>query len=151
MLGALPFAARFAVVSPHTPDLGALGFGALMLEPSGAPQSRSLAIGVGAAQAMDARAVLVALADMPLVTSGHIEALVASFDGKLIASSAAGRPMPPAIFAASYFPALGKLSGDRGAASLLAGAPSIAISAAEALDIDYPADLAKAEAQLARR
>jgi molybdenum cofactor cytidylyltransferase len=148
MLGALPFAARFAVVGPQTPDLIALGFTALPLDPPGAPQSRSLAIGVGAVQAMGARAVLVALADMPLVSSAHIEALVAAFDGNLIASIAQGRRMPPAIFAAHHFPELAALSGDRGAASLLQGTPAIEITPREALDIDYPEDLAMAAAHL---
>ncbi len=149
MLGALPFAARFAVVGPRTPDLGPLGFTPLLLDPPGAPQSRSLAIGARAAQAMGARALLVALADMPLVKAAHITALAARFDGNLVASSAQGRPMPPALFAAAHFPALMTLSGDRGAGSLLAGAPSIELSPAEALDIDYPEDLAKAAAHLA--
>jgi molybdenum cofactor cytidylyltransferase len=145
MLGALPFAARFAVVSPQTPDLAPLGFTALTLDPPGAPQSRSLAIGVLAAQVMGARAVLVALADMPLVTAAHIQTLTANFDGNLIASSAQGHLMPPAIFAAAHFPALTALTGDRGAGSLLTGAPSVEMAPREALDIDYPEDLAEAK------
>ena len=151
MLGAMPFACRFAVVSPQTPDLGAHGFISLPLDPPGALQSRSLAIGVLAAQAAGARAVMVALADMPLITAVHIEALAASFDGNLIASSAAGRMMPPAIFAASHFAALTTLVGDRGAGSLLADAPSLPLSPSEALDIDLAKDLTKAADLLANR
>ena len=100
---------------------------------------------------MGARAVIIALADMPLVTAAHIEALAAGFDGNLIASRVGGRKMPPAIFAASHFAALTALGGDRGAGGLLADAPSLPLSPDEALDIDFAEDLAKAADLLANR
>ncbi len=148
MLAALPFAGRYAVIGPQVPDLGALGFQPVPLDPPGAPQARSLALGVAAAQADGARAVLVALADMPLVPRAHIRALVAAFDGDRLASSAAGVTMPPAVFGAQHFAALIALGGDRGGASLLRGAPTLPLDPALALDVDRPEDLPRAEALL---
>ncbi|OYU35356.1 NTP transferase domain-containing protein [Novosphingobium sp. PASSN1] len=148
MLAALPFAARFAVIGPHAPDLAALGYQTVPLDPPGAAQARSLALGVAAAQASGARAVLVALADMPLVPSAHIRALVEAFDGERIATSAGGVTMPPALFGAQHFAALTALGGDRGGASLLRGAPTVPLDPALALDVDRPEDIARAEALL---
>ena len=151
MLAALPFTHRFAVTGPDVPDLAALGYTCIPLDPPGAPQARSLALGVAAAQAAGAQAVLLALADMPLVPQSHIRALARQFDGDRIATSADGVTMPPAIFGATHFGALGVLTGDRGGAMRLAGAPLIALDPNFALDIDRPEDLTRAEALLAAR
>lgn len=148
MLAALPFASRYAVVGPQVPDLSALGFQCVPLQTEGAPQARSLALGVAAAQAGGARAVLVALADMPLVPEAHIRALIAQFDGDRIATSADGVTMPPAIFGAQHFAALTALDGDRGGAARLKGAPTVTLDPHLALDVDRPEDLARAEALL---
>jgi molybdenum cofactor cytidylyltransferase len=149
MLAALPFSDRFAVVGPDVPNFAALGYECISLDPPGAPQARSVALGVAAARAAGACAVLVALADMPLVPAAHITALAERFDGDRIGTSAAGVPMPPAIFGAAHFTALTVLVGDRGGAMRLAGAPMVALDPALALDIDHPEDLARAEAFLA--
>lgn len=149
MLAALPFGWRFAVTAPGVPDLAALGFTCVALDPSGAPQARSVAQGVLAARAAGAQAVLIALADMPFVPAGHIRALVTQFDGDRIATEAGGVTMPPVIFGAAHFEALTMLSGDRGGAMRLAGAPRLALDPACAIDIDRPEDLARAEAQIA--
>jgi hypothetical protein len=68
-----------------------------------------LAQGVAALEDVDA--VLVALADMPMVPPAHFAALVAAFDGNRIASQCAGQVLPPAIFGAGHFAALRALSG----------------------------------------
>lgn len=151
MLAALPFSHRFAVTGPHVPDLAALGYTCIVLDPPGAPQARSVALGVAAARAASASAVLIALADMPRVPPAHIHALAARFDGNRIATSAEGVTMPPAIFGAVHFEALTTITGDRGGAVRLAGAPLIALDAALAIDIDHAEDLARAEAALAQR
>ncbi len=148
MLAALPFAHRIAVIGPQVPDLSALGYTCVPLAPAGAPQARSLALGVAAAQALGALAVLVALADMPLVPSAHIQTLIARFDGDRIATSADGVTMPPAIFGAGHFVALTALDGDRGGAARLKGAPTVELAPVLALDVDRPEDLARAEALL---
>ena len=143
VLAGLPFARRIAVVGPGVPALGGLGFDAVFAA-EGAPMSASLAAGVRAAEG--ARAVLIALGDMPLVPAAHLRALVAGFDGDRIASSSGGRVMPPAIWGARHFPALMALQGDKGAAALLVGAPWVALPAGAALDVDTAEDLARAAA-----
>lgn len=148
MLAALPFAARYAVVGAAVPDLAALGYSCVPLDPPGAPQARSLALGVAAAQAGGARAVLVALADMPLVPEAHIRALVSQFDGDRIATVAEGVTMPPAAFGIAHFAALTALDGDRGGAARLKGAPVVPLDPLLALDVDRPEDLARAAALL---
>lgn len=148
MLAALPFAARYAVVGPDVPDLAALGYNCVPLDPPGAPQARSLALGVTAAQAGGACAVLVALADMPLVPEAHIRALVSQFDGDRIATVADGVTMPPAVFGAAHFAALTALDGDRGGAARLKGARTVPLDPLLALDVDRPEDLARAAALL---
>jgi len=148
MLATLPFATRFAVIGPDVPDLAAFGYQTVPLTPPGAPQARSLALGVAAAQAAGARAVLVALADMPLVPAAHIHALVRQFDGDRIATEAGGVTMPPAIFGAAHFAALTTLDGDRGGAARLKEAPTVPLDPRLALDVDHPEDLARAQALL---
>lgn len=148
MLAEMPFTARFAVTGPDVPDLLALGYRLVPLDPPGAPQARSLALGIAAAMASAPRGVLVALADMPLVPSAHILALASAFDGDRIATSADGVTMPPAIFGRQHFAALTALGGDRGGSALLKGAPTVALDPALALDVDRPEDLARAAALL---
>jgi molybdenum cofactor cytidylyltransferase len=151
MLCALPFSQCFAVTGPDVPDLAALGFTCIALDPPGAPQARSVALGVAAARAAGANAVLLALADMPLVPADHIRALAARFDGDRIATSANGVTIPPALFGAAHFAALTALTGDRGGAMRLSGAPLLALDPDLALDIDQPEDIARAEAMLAAK
>ncbi len=147
MLAALPFVHRFAIVREQTPPLP--GCTCLPLDPPDAPQSRSLATGVAAARRVGAQAVLVALADMPLIPASHIAALVSAFDGDRIASrDAAGTPMPPALFGARHFAALEVLLGDRGAGALLRDAPFVTLPPGTGHDIDTPDDLSRAARQL---
>lgn len=150
-LAGLPFAHRVAVHAAGTPPLALLGFREVLLDPPGAPQSRSIALGVAEARRLGARAVLVALADMPLVPAAHVAALVEAFEGTPVATLAGAVPMPPAIFGRAAFPLLLALSGDRGARDLLRRADTLALDPALALDIDTPADLAAAERALSER
>ncbi|MDF8334737.1 nucleotidyltransferase family protein [Novosphingobium cyanobacteriorum] len=146
-LAPLPFAARIAVIAPGSALLDS--YTCLPLDPPDAPQSRSLALGVAAAQATGARAAMIALADMPLVPTSHFAALASAFDGDRIASSHGDLRLPPAIFGSQHFPALMALSGDRGAGALLHDAPHFRLPPDAELDIDTPGDLARAEALLA--
>ncbi len=150
-LRAMPFAAYIAVIGPDTPPLP--GFATVMLDPPGAPQSRSMALGIAAAQACGASAALIALADMPLVPRSHFEAMLAQFDGDRLTSHSSGKPsgttMPPALFGAQHFAALMALSGDRGAGALLRDAPMLTLPDYAAIDIDHPSDLVIAERALA--
>ncbi|WP_420383786.1 nucleotidyltransferase family protein [Novosphingobium sp.] len=143
ILSAIPFAAHFAVIRPDTPPLP--GYRTIMLDPPGAPQSRSLALGIAAARACKVDAVLIALADMPLVPRSHFDAMLAQFDGDRLAGLGPDSVMPPALFGARHFAALAGLAGDRGAGSLLRDAPTIALHDEAALDVDTPDDLARAQ------
>lgn len=147
MLRALPFAAHIAMIGPATPDPG--DYATVLLDPPDAPQARSLALGVAAARDTGAEAVLVALADMPLVPAAHVTALIAAFDGDRIGSAAPHAHLPPALFGARHFNTLCALSGDRGAGALLRDAPCLPLTADQALDIDRPEDLARALALIA--
>ena len=108
---------------------------------------RSLACGV---RSLDrrARAVLVCLADQPLLEAGDLERIVLAWRASprsIAASRYAGKPGVPAIFPRSHFAALKSLSGDRGARALLASSSdvlSVPMPSA-AVDIDDPWDLSK--------
>ncbi|WP_353227883.1 NTP transferase domain-containing protein [Novosphingobium sp.] len=146
MLLAHPFCAHFAVVSADTPALP--GYVPILLDPPGAPQGRSVALGVAAARAAGAAAVMIALADMPLVPPDHIAAMMAAFNGDRLSSLGPDTPLPPVLFGAQHFDALCALTGDRGAGALLRGAPTLPLSTSAALDIDRAEDLARATALL---
>ena len=139
------FTSRILVCAPETPVLR--GYRRIVLDPPGAPLSRSIALGVAEAEAAGCDAVMLALADMPLVPPAHVAALLARFDGDRIATHGP-QPMPPALFGWRHFGALKALEGDRGAGRLLSGAPGVALDADLALDIDSGDDIARAEAYL---
>lgn len=143
-LADLPLAQRVLVAAPDVPDLP--GFSRVALDPPQAPLSRSLALGTAALDEVDA--VLIALADMPLVPASHFAALLAAFDGDRLASHCDGQAMPPALFGATHFAALATMEGDRGAGRLLRGAPGLDLPADQALDIDTVEDLVQARALL---
>ena len=106
---------------------------------------RSLACGV---RALDrrARAVLVCLADQPLLEAQDLAALVLAWRASprsIVAARYAGKIGVPAIFPGPHFAALKSLSGDRGAHTLLASSNdvlSVPMPLA-AVDIDEPRDL----------
>lgn len=143
----LPLHARLVV----TRDVGMdwPGFGIVANDRPEAGLSRSLALGVTAARALDAEAVLVALADMPFVPAAHFVALIGRFSGpaSLVASMAGADPMPPALFGSDWFGELESLRGDRGARALLRNADLVRAPAQWLVDIDRPEDLAQARAR----
>jgi molybdenum cofactor cytidylyltransferase len=145
-LSGLALARRVVVAGPDVPPLP--GFETIPLDPPGAPLSRSLAQGVAALEDVDA--VLVALADMPMVPPAHFAALVAAFDADRIASQCAGRAAARDLRRRPFCRAQGPVGGSRRGA-LLRGAPALALDPAHALDIDRPEDLARAQALLDAR
>ncbi|MBB5687283.1 nucleotidyltransferase family protein [Sphingobium boeckii] len=148
MLAAAGFQALIAVCVPESPlaeMLTAMGFRVVPVSVADAGMAQSLADGMAAAQTFDPDAVLVHLADMPMVTIAHIEALRDSHDGgadAITASAYGGTPMPPALFGRAHFTALRQLRGDAGARALLNRATLVRASAAMLKDIDTPDDLA---------
>ena len=115
--------------------------------------ARSGALAAREAMARDAPALLLHLADMPCVTADLLLAVARA--GPLAACRyPSGRPGVPACFAAARFAELAALGGERGAASLRAGDPAVALvdcAADDLLDVDTPEALARAEAVLALR
>jgi len=70
----------------------------------------------------DAAALLLMLADQPLVTAEHLNNLLDEWSGRddeIVASAYAGTVGPPALFARGVFTDLMRLSGDAGARALL--------------------------------
>lgn len=111
---------------------------------SGMASSIARAARVAAAHA---DALIVMLADQPLVDAGHLGSLIANWSGdplEIVATAFAGRVGPPVLFARGAFPDLGRLTGDRGAHDLLrSGRYNVKRVAFEAagIDIDTRADL----------
>jgi len=149
-MAAVPLDHRIAVVTD--PAVAALfdGFEVLTVERPDAPQSASLALGAGRAMQLGATRLLVALADMPLVDAKLMGTVLNRCAGNGASAATDGhRAMPPACFSGPQIDALTKLSGDRGAAALLADLPPDRLVAAPPgalVDIDTTADLEQAGA-----
>ncbi|HEX2139927.1 MAG TPA: nucleotidyltransferase family protein [Woeseiaceae bacterium] len=108
----------------------------------------SIAAGTRAVAA-SADALLLLLADQPLITREHLEALIAAWNGSprhIVATTFADVAGPPVLFPARYFPALAALEGDRGARQVLAAAAAQVLTLTfepAAVDIDRAEDLAR--------
>jgi molybdenum cofactor cytidylyltransferase len=109
----------------------------------------SLALAARLALAQDAAALLVLLADMPLVTHGYLRALAESH-APVATRHPDGRAGVPAVLGRELLEKAAQLMGDRGAGPLLAGVPLLAPPAGMLLDVDTPEALAKVEAILSR-
>lgn len=143
-LEAVPFRARIAVVSGTRLDYAARGYRVVTNDTPEAGQGRSLALCLAPVRESGAKAVLIALADMPRVTAAHIYRLLdaAEGDDAVVASSNGEHPTPPALFGAAHFDALEALTGDAGARRLVIGGRHVVTSPAELVDIDTPEQLA---------
>ncbi len=144
-LAPMPFGARIAVVCDTKVDFAARGFSVVRNAAPEAGQARSLALGVAAARAAGAEAVLVALADMPRVTRHHVLRMLdeARGSGALLASSEGDAPRPPALFGRDHFDALEALEGDRGARDLIRRGRLLLAPPGTLIDVDTPEDLAQ--------
>ena len=115
--------------------------------------ARSVALAAQAAKARGAEALLIALADMPLM-SGAFLAGLAETRAPAATRWPEGRPGVPALLPAEMFDAAIALTGDSGAGKLLAGRADLRLLEAPAdmlLDVDTREDLARAERLLAAR
>jgi molybdenum cofactor cytidylyltransferase len=109
----------------------------------------SVGAGVTALKA-EADAVLIVLADMPEVTAGDYDRLIAAFDPAedraiVRAVTDTGQPGHPVLFGRRFFELLQALEGDRGARSLIEDHPEFLVDvtlpgAAAATDLDTPGD-----------
>ncbi len=143
-LGGMPFKDRIAVIDGSRLDYARHGFRIVANDEPVRGMGSSVAIGVAEAQRLDAAAVLIALADMPRVTSSHILHMFDVSEGEdtVIASSDGVAPKPPALFGRGQFEALLNLDGDAGARDLVAAGKHVVTTAAELIDIDTPEELA---------
>ncbi len=131
---------------PVVETIAALGYRMVEQQRPELGLGSSVACGVSSALPAGPRAILVALADMPVVSSGHIAKLLWTFtdDRAIVASSNNRTAMPPALFGRRYFEELLELAGDRGAQQLLVNAPCVEAMPGELVDIDSPMDMAGA-------
>ncbi|MCC2977466.1 nucleotidyltransferase family protein [Sphingomonas sp. PL-96] len=148
-LEAVPFQTRIAVVSQTALDFAARGYTVIENAAPEEGQAGSLRLGVAAAQARGASAVLVALADMPRVTATQIYRLFDLAEGPdaVMASSNGVHPTPPALFGANRLPELLRCAGDSGARALVQAGRHVVTQADELIDIDTPEDLAALRAR----
>lgn len=107
--------------------------------------SASVVMAAELAEANRCDALLIALADMPLVSTGHFSALAnLSTHGHDIFVSAWGDArMPPAIFGKDHFVTLSESEGDTGARDLLAAGTPVVCPPDWLIDIDTPEALQK--------
>jgi molybdenum cofactor cytidylyltransferase len=111
----------------------------------------SIRVGLAALQqhAPEARAVVIALADQPLITPAFLDRLVrvhVDQEAAMVAASYEEQPGVPALFARSLFSKLAALDVHAGAKALLQGAGSelVTIPAPQAaIDVDTPEDYAR--------
>ena len=102
---------------------------------------------VAAACDDDTDALVIVLGDQPLVTGGHLRALIAAWDGEegsIVATAYAGTQGPPVLFGGTYFSELATLDDDSGAKGVLrAHADRVRTVRFEpaAFDVDTPVDL----------
>lgn len=155
-VAAAGLAPGLCVTGPEQPgflkDAAGEGWRRIVNPDPGAGIGSSLATGARLAAERGSEAMLLVLADMPLVTADHLRALVAC-TVPAATDYGEGRPGVPALFPATLLPQLSKFSDDNGAASLLAYLPDlILVEPPEHMlcDVDTPEDLAKAEAILQR-
>jgi molybdenum cofactor cytidylyltransferase len=110
----------------------------------------SIACGVRAVRDA-ASAVLILLADQPLVTEEHVQALIDAWSGaenEIVATSFSGTQGPPTLFASGCFDELCALTGDTGGKQLLEDRRfrlrTIEFEPA-GVDIDEPEDIERSE------
>lgn len=113
----------------------------------------SLALAACTALDRDARALLVLLADMPLVEPAFLRGLAAATP-PAASCYPDGDPGVPALFGHAQLPALAELTGDHGASALLAlmdGLTPFVPPEGCLRDVDRAEDLAEIERQLSAR
>lgn len=143
-LAELPFKHHIAVTSEANADLFSAPFEAHINQAPEKGLASSIAIGVNAVQSFRVQAVLVALADMPMVPLDHFRALLSAFSPEaaidIVATRNDGRGQVPAIFSVKRCQDLLKLEGDQGARDLLQSAAQIACDPELLVDLDRPED-----------
>ncbi len=109
----------------------------------------SLAVAAQAALDRDAQALLVLLADMPLVTPAYLRVL-AGVEAPAATRQPEGRPGVPALLDRALIEWAPRLTGGRGATGLLRTALLLDPPPGMLRDVDTPEDLAEVERILSR-
>lgn len=144
----LPAMAHWAITSPDYPAracaLEAGGWTIAVNENAHTGQASSIALAARLADGTRVDRLLILLADMPFITTGHLHAVVQAGETAVAAMSRCGPALlPPACFSRTAFPGLEKLTGDAGAKSVfktLEPRSEIRMDASMAEDIDTVAD-----------
>jgi molybdenum cofactor cytidylyltransferase len=116
----------------------------------------STSLNAGFKASGEADGVLVMLADQPLLTATDLDRLIAAFakegQGAIVAATDQGRRRNPVILSTGFADAIAGLSGDVGAAPVIAANPEalteIEIGPAASTDVDTPEALVAAGGQL---
>lgn len=147
-LADIPFLGRVAITSGTKLDFAGQGYREIANPAPEHGLSGSVRLGVVAAQAAGAAALIIALADMPRITSTQIYRLLDAAKGEdaVIASSDGERPRPPALFGQRRFAELVQAQGDEGGRAMIRAGVHIVTSPTELIDIDTPDDLARLRA-----
>jgi len=137
---------------PSAPAWRAAGFAPLVNPSADEGMGTSVALAATAARKAGCDALVLALADMPLVPASHFEALVERIcaggpDG-IVTSASRETRMPPAAFGASHLSALAELGGDHGARALLQRGDVCACPPEWLADVDTPEALAALNARI---
>jgi len=138
--------ARAGEIAPHLDDLPVT----LVVNPGWAEGlGSSLRTGAAAIGESDQalQGLIVALADQPGLTAGHLEALIEEHrrtGNPIVATSCGGQLMPPLLLAASEFGRLAQVRGDQGLRAVLQNAdPAVGRVVNDGLlDLDTPEDYA---------
>jgi molybdenum cofactor cytidylyltransferase len=139
----VPFRKRLAIVDGLDLPYERHGFDVIRNPDRDLGMATSVKLGVDRAIGLDARSVLVALADMPRVTASHIYRLfdASTDESTVVASSDGHAPKPPALFGAGRFAGLFDLTGDAGARDLVRGGRHVVTTPAELIDVDTVEEL----------
>lgn len=130
---------------PCAPAWRAAGFDMAINTRASQGMGTSVAEAARLALRAECDALLIALADTPLVPREHFEALIDAYTGAddLVCSFDGGVRLPPAIFGKNHIEALTTLIGDTGARALLKEARTIVCPSDWLEDIDTPEALAR--------
>ncbi|WP_379551502.1 nucleotidyltransferase family protein [Qipengyuania sp. DGS5-3] len=106
----------------------------------------SVALAAQMAMAEHADALIICLADMPLVPAEHFASIIAKVqnrgEGYIAATGYNEVRIPPACFAKGWFTPLTQISGDKGAREFLARGAAVPCAQELLIDIDTPETLA---------
>jgi len=118
------------------------GFAAVANPQADIGMGTSVALAAQLARGVEADALLICLADMPLVPREHFHAMLdraqTARTEAVCASSDGASRLPPVLFGRERFLALTGLSGDEGGRALLADAQVLECSPELLVDIDTP-------------